>query len=160
MADIQPEAVSAQSFTFVDPAGQSLYYLYQGASPRLLTFGVMAALGIFAGSLIWAIMSNTFRLEWFVNFGDFLKHIIGGALMGIGGILAFGCTIGQGVTGTSTLALGSFLTFGAIVLGSALTMKIQLYKMVYEDASIFAVLVTSLVDVRMLPKGMRKLDAI
>jgi uncharacterized membrane protein YedE/YeeE len=38
-------------------------------------------------------------------------------LMGIGGILALGCTIGQGITGVSTLSLGSLLALAAIVTG-------------------------------------------
>ena len=81
--------------------------------------------------------------------------------MGFGGILALGCTIGQGVTGVSTLALGSFLAFGSIILGSALTMKVQYYKMVYEDdASFVNSLITGLVDLKLLPSSMRKLDAI
>jgi uncharacterized protein len=71
-----------------------------------------------------------------------------------------GCTIGQAVTGVSSLAIGSFITFFAIVLGSALTMKIQYYRMVYEEASFPAALVSSLVDFRLLPKGLRKLEAV
>ena len=78
-----------------------------------------------------------------------------------GGVLALGCTIGQGITGISTLALGSFIAFGGIVLGSALTMKIQYYKMVYEDeASFGAALVTSLVDMHLLPKALRRLESV
>ncbi|MDP2252974.1 MAG: YeeE/YedE thiosulfate transporter family protein [Thiobacillus sp.] len=50
-------------------------------------------------------------------------------LMGFGGVLAMGCTIGQGITGFSTLALGSILTFIAIVVGSAATMKVQYFLM-------------------------------
>ena len=80
--------------------------------------------------------------------------------MGIGGIMAFGCTIGQAVTGVSTLALGSLLTFIAIIFGSALTMKIQLYKMIYEQASLLDIFTTALVDLRLLPKGLRKLEAV
>ena len=81
--------------------------------------------------------------------------------MGFGGVLGLGCTIGQGVTGFSTLALGSILTFAGIVLGSALTMKIQYYKMVYEgDATFFKALITALVDFKLLPAGMRKLEAV
>ena len=53
-------------------------------------------------------------------------------LMGIGGVLAMGCTIGQGVTGLSTLALGSFLTLVSIIAGSAATMKYQYYLMMRE----------------------------
>ena len=82
-------------------------------------------------------------------------------IWGFGGILALGCTIGQAVTGVSTLAIGSFLAFGSIVFGSALTMKIQYYKMVYEDEASFAKsLITSLVDMKLLPSGMRKLEAV
>lgn len=160
MADIQPEAVRAQSFTFVDPAGQAVHYLFNGMKFSMITFGLVAGLGIMAGSFLWAIVSRSFKFEWFVSFGDFAKHIIGGALMGIGGVMSFGCTIGQAVTGASTLALGSFLTFAAIVLGSALTMKVQFYRMVYEDAGFISVFITSLVDVHLLPKGMRKLEAV
>ncbi len=121
----------------------------------------MAVFGVILGSLFWALLSKAFRVEWFVNIRDFLNHVIGGALMGIGGVLALGCTVGQGITGISTLALGSFLAFGGIVLGSAMTMKIQYYKMVYEDEASFGkAFVTALVDFKLLPGSMRKLDAI
>ena len=92
---------------------------------------------------------------------DFITHLIGAVLMGFGGVLALGCTIGQGITGISTLALGSFITFFAIVLGSALTMKVQYYRMVYEEeAGIISALVASLADLHLLPNGLRRLDKI
>jgi len=76
-------------------------------------------------------------------------------------VLGMGCTIGQGITGVSTLALGSFMTLASIILGSALTMKIQYYKMVYEaEASFYKALITALVDFKLLPSSMRKLEAI
>ncbi|MDR9437270.1 MAG: YeeE/YedE family protein [Thiohalophilus sp.] len=156
-----PRSVGTQSYTFINPVGQTLGYASEGFASRYLTFGVMAVFGVILGSLFWAIISRGFRVEWFVNFRDFINHVIGGALMGIGGVLALGCTVGQGITGISTLALGSFLAFGGIVLGSAMTMKIQYYKMVYEDeASFTKAFVTALVDFRLLPGSMRKLDAI
>jgi len=99
---------------------------------RLLTFGVMAFPGVIAGSLLWSLLSRSFRFEWFISFSDFAMHLVGAVLMGFGGVLAMGCTIGQGITGVSTLAVGSFITFIAIVLGSTLTMKVQYYKLVYE----------------------------
>lgn len=55
--------------------------------------------------------------------------------MGSGGVLAMGCTFGQGITGFSTLALGSLIAFGSFILGSAVTMKVEYYRMVYDDAS-------------------------
>lgn len=72
-----------------------------------------------------------------------------------------GCTIGQGITGVSTLALGSILSLISIIFGSALTMKIQYYKLVYEEeASFFAALASSLVDMKLLPSKMRKLEKV
>jgi uncharacterized membrane protein YedE/YeeE len=158
-ADTRP--LAAQSFTFINPMGQTVGYSASGFNSAYLTFGVMAVAGVILGSLLWSLLSRSFRVEWFSSFRDFLNHFIGAILMGFGGVLALGCTIGQAITGISTLALGSFIAFGGIVLGSALTMKIQYYKMVYEDdASFVAALITSLVDMHLLPKGMRRLEAV
>ena len=158
-ADTRP--LAAQSFTFINPMGQTAGYSASGFSSAYLTFGVMAVAGVILGSLLWSLLSRSFRFEWFASFRDFSSHFIGAILMGFGGVLALGCTIGQGITGISTLALGSFIAFGGIVLGSALTMKIQYYKMVYEaDASFIAALITALVDMHLLPKAMRRLDAV
>ena len=154
-------ALASQSFTFINPMGQALGYAVSGFNRTLLTFGVMALAGVIAGSLLWSLISRSFRFEWFASGRDFVNHFIGAILMGFGGVLAMGCTIGQAVTGFSTLALGSIITFVAIVLGSALTMKVQYYKMVYEkDATFFKALVSALVDIKLLPAGMRQLEAV
>jgi len=157
----RPRDVGVQSFTFINPIGQTLRYAVQEFNPVYVTFGLMAVLGVILGSFAWAVISKGFRIEWFVNFKDFMTHLIGAILMGIGGVLALGCTIGQAITGISTLAMGSFLAFGGIVFGSAMTMKIQYYKMVYEDEASFGkAFVTALVDFKLLPGSMRKLEAI
>jgi len=117
--------LASQSFTFINPMGQALGYAASGFNHTLLTFGIMALAGVLAGSLLWSLVSRSFRIEWFASARDFVNHLIGAIFMGFGGVLAMGCTIGQGVTGFSTLALGSILTFVAIVLGSAATMKAQ-----------------------------------
>ena len=157
----RPRDVGVQSFTFINPIGQTLRYAVQEFNPVYVTFGLVAVLGVILGSFAWALVSRGFRIEWFANFKDFLTHLIGGILMGVGGILALGCTIGQAITGVSTLAMGSFLAFGSIVFGSAMTMKIQYYKMVYEDEATFAkAFLTGLVDFKLLPGSMRKLEAI
>ena len=158
-ADTRP--LAPQSFTFINPMGQMAGYTAAGFQHAYLTFGVMAVFGVVLGSLLWSILSRSFRFEWFASFRDFLNHLFGATLMGFGGVLALGCTIGQGITGISTLALGSFIAFGGIVLGSALTMKVQYYKLVYEaEASFMAALVSSLVDMHLLPKSLRRLDAV
>ena len=153
--------LSPQSYTFINPIGQSLGYLGSGMQSSMITFGVVAVAGVILGSLLWSLLSRGFRIEWFSSRSDVMHHIIGATLMGFGGVLAMGCTIGQAITGISTLAIGSMLTFGAIFLGSALTMKVQYYKMVYEDeATFFKALISGLADLKLLPNAMRKLEAI
>jgi hypothetical protein len=83
---------------------------------------------VIAGSAAYAIATRTFRWEGFRDAEDTAMHIGGGILMGFGGITALGCTIGQGISGFSTLALGSILTFAAIIAGSAATMKYQYWR--------------------------------
>ena len=150
-----------QGLNFMGPTARTVGWGAQGFNPTLLNVGVMMVLGVIAGSLLWALLSRTFRFEWFASARDVGNHVFGAVLMGLGGVLAMGCTFGQAISGMSTLALGSALTFAAIVFGSALTMKIQLYLMVYEDEATFAdSLITALVDLRLLPAGLRKFDAI
>jgi len=132
MADTPPSRVETQSLTFISPMGDSVRYLMNPTNFSLINFGISALAGVIVGSFLYAIISRSFRIEWFTNMGDFLQHAIGAVLMGIGGVLSMGCTIGQGVTGVSTLALGSMLTFAAIVAGSAGTMKVQYWLMTRE----------------------------
>ena len=157
----QGRPLAAQSFTFINPMGQTLGLAAGGFERALITVGVVAVFGVVVGSFLWARVSRSFRVEWFSSVRDALNHVIGAVLMGFGGTLAMGCTIGQAITGVSTLALGSMLTFGAIFLGSALTMKVQYYKMVYEDeATLLKALITGLVDLHLLPESLRKLEAV
>jgi uncharacterized membrane protein YedE/YeeE len=119
-----------ESLSFVAPQAFLLELLmFWTDKSRIVTFGIASVLGVIAGSAAYAIASRSFRLEAFRDPGDMLRHIAGGILMGFGGIVALGCTIGQGISGFSTLAAGSILTFLAIVAGSAITMKVQYWQM-------------------------------
>jgi hypothetical protein len=100
---------------------------------KIVTFGIAATLGVVAGSLAYAVISKTFRWEIFRDAPDMLRHMAGGILMGFGGVTALGCTIGQGITGFSTLAAGSMLAFASIIAGAAATMKYQQWRMLRES---------------------------
>ncbi|HET9664623.1 MAG TPA: YeeE/YedE family protein [Burkholderiales bacterium] len=132
MAIDVPSRVQVQSYTFVSPMGDTARYLLDPDNLLLVNFGVMALAGVIAGSFFYALATRSFRIEWFASGGDFARHAAGGALMGLGGVLAMGCTVGQAITGISTLAIGSILTFMAIVIGSAGTMKFQYWRMMQE----------------------------
>jgi uncharacterized membrane protein YedE/YeeE len=118
-----------ESFSFVSPLAYTLEYLmFWTDKSRVITYGIASAAGVIAGSAAYALATKTFRWEGFRDAEDTANHIVGGMLMGFGGICALGCTIGQGITGFSTLALGSIITFVAIVAGSAATMKYQYWR--------------------------------
>jgi len=110
------------SITFVAPVAESLQYLmtFTGST---INFGIAVVGGVIAGSFLMAIATGTFKVESFTDRSDFVRHISGAALMGSGGILALGCTIGQGITGMATLAIGSILAWLSIIAGGYLGVK-------------------------------------
>jgi hypothetical protein len=112
--------------------GDGLRYLMDPTKLSLVNFGVAALAGVILGGFLYAIVTKGFRYERFFTFRDFASHVIGGALMGTGGVLAMGCTVGQAITGVSTLAIGSILAFFSIVIGAAGTMKYQYWRMLRE----------------------------
>lgn len=122
-----------ESFSFVAPMAFSLEYLMLWTDKsKIITYGIASAAGVVAGSLAYALATKSFRWEGFRDAEDTGTHMVGGTLMGFGGIVALGCTVGQGISGFSTLALGSILTFVAIVAGAAATMKWQYWRMMRE----------------------------
>lgn len=143
------EPIRLESYTFTGPIGDTLMYLmtFTGST---INFGIAAILGVILGSMIYAVLSRTFRIETFVNREDMVRHMLGGIFMGFGGVVALGCTIGQGISGMSTLALGSVLALISIIFGSALTMKVEYYLM--DDEGFFRSLRHALADMRLMPR--------
>jgi uncharacterized membrane protein YedE/YeeE len=118
-----------ESFSFVAPTAYVLELLMLWTDQsRIVTFGVAGVLGMAAGSAAVALATGTFRWEGFASTEDLVNHIVGGVLMGFGGVTALGCTIGQGLTGISTLALGSFLALGGIIGGCVAALKYQYWR--------------------------------
>ena len=142
------EPVRLETLTFIAPVGNALNYLMTWTGSTI-GFGVAVVLGVVAGSLGYSVATGRFRVETFSTRADMLNHLYAGALMGFGGVLALGCTIGQGVGGLSTLSLGSLITIIAIVFGSALTNKFQYYRL---DDSFVKSLHQALQDLRLLPR--------
>jgi len=122
-----------ESFSFVAPFAFTLEYLMLWTDKsKIITYGIASAAGVIAGSAAYALATRSFRWEGFRDAEDTANHILGGILMGFGGITALGCTIGQAISGFSTLALGSIITFVAIVAGSAATMKYQVWRIEHQ----------------------------
>jgi hypothetical protein len=124
----------AESLTFVAPAAYTLELLMLWSDKSLLvTFGIAITLGMILGSFAYSLLFKRFRWEGFVSVEDTRNHIIGAVLMGAGGVTAMGCTIGQGVTGLSTLALGAFIALAGMIVGCAAMLKYQYWKLMNEN---------------------------
>lgn len=116
------EPVPLASLTFVRPLGESLVYLmvFSGAT---VTFGIGTVAGVPIGAFAAAMAKGEFRFEAFDDSGEMLRYLAGGALMGIGGVTALGCTIGQAITGMSTLAVSAPIVFATIGIGACLGLR-------------------------------------
>lgn len=119
--DFEPAPLASASF--IVPVGDGLLYLMQ-ATGRTLGFGPALVAGVVAGSFLMAVLRGEWGLEGFSAARPVGRYLAGGALMGIGGVLAVGCSIGQGLTGASTLALMSLLAMTGILAGTALTLRL------------------------------------
>ena len=118
-----------ESLSFVAPAAYSLELLLLWTDASLhLSFGIASAIGVVAGSAAHALATRTFSLEGFASAEDLRNQIFGAVLMGFGGITALGCTIGQGMSGLSTLAIGSFIAVAGIVAGCVATLRYTLWR--------------------------------
>lgn len=142
------EPVQAESMSFILPTGDAVSYLMTWTGTRI-DFAIAAVFGLIAGAFIYSVVTRRFRLEGFTSTADMMRHVIGAVLMGFGGIVGFGCTIGQGVTGVSTLSVGSLVTLASIIFGSALTIRIQYHQM--DEMGFMRALVQALRDFRLLP---------
>jgi uncharacterized membrane protein YedE/YeeE len=132
-AFIATTANRPESLSLVAPFAYTLELLmFWSDTSRHVTFGIATALGIVVGSLAYAVSAGTWREESFPDSTDLKRHLLGAVLMGFGGITAMGCTIGQGLSGISTLALGSVITLLSLIVGAALMMKLDYWRLMRE----------------------------
>jgi uncharacterized membrane protein YedE/YeeE len=118
-----------ESFSFVAPAAGLLdWLLFFSDRSKQLNIGIVTLLGVIAGSAASALQRREFRWEGFRQTEDLVNHLIGAALMGIGGVTALGCTFGQGLSGLSTLSLGSLIAVLGLIAGGVLGLRLQLWR--------------------------------
>ena len=156
--DDAPYDAGVQSMTFVKQTGQFLWWAQSGFSARFVSIAMVAALGVAGGSFLYSMVTCHFGFEWFSDPKDLVLHAVGGFIMGTGGVLALGCTFGQAISGVATLALGSFVTFGFIVLGAAISLHMRNCLMMYRgEVTFWQSLLAALLSLRLLPKAFNKL---
>ncbi|OYV45452.1 MAG: hypothetical protein B7X12_08740 [Halothiobacillus sp. 20-53-49] len=123
MANSPQEGLGTQSFTFSAPMGDVVYFLQHPTHFSDITFGVVAVFGLLLGSLISTAIRREFGLVLPTTVREWSRTIIGSVMVGGGSVLAMGCTVGHGLSGISTLALGSFVALGAIMVGAWLALR-------------------------------------
>jgi hypothetical protein len=120
----------AEAMSFVAPVAYAVDWLmYFSDASKVLTLGIVSVFGVIAGSAVMALWSGTFRWEGFGSTEDVANHLAGALLMGVGGVTAMGCTIGQGLTGLSTLGLNSLVAFAAILAGARAGFSYQMWRL-------------------------------
>jgi|CryBogDrversion2_8_1035294.scaffolds.fasta_scaffold11403_2 hypothetical protein len=119
-----------EAVTFVSPMAYLLDWLvfYSDAS-KVLGYASICALGVASGSLLSALLGRNFRWEGFGSTEDLGTHLIGALLMGVGGVVAMGCTFGQGMSGFSTLSINAIEVVIFIVLGCIMAYRYQTWRL-------------------------------
>jgi uncharacterized membrane protein YedE/YeeE len=119
-----------ESLTFVAPIAYTIDWLiFFSDKSKVLTIAIVTTAGVVLGSALYALATRSFRWEGFRDAQDTALHLIGAVLMGVGGVTAMGCTIGQGLSGVSTLSLTSFVAFAAIVAGAVAALRWQVWRL-------------------------------
>jgi len=119
-----------ESLSFVSPLAYTIdWLLFFSDASKVLTIGIVSTVGVVLGSAAVALATRSFRWEGFRDAEDTANHLIGAALMGVGGVTALGCTIGQGLSGLSTLSIGSFVALAGILAGGVAALRWQMWKL-------------------------------
>ena len=120
----------AEALSFVSPVAYAVdWFLFFSDKAKVLTIGIVSVFGVVAGSAIYAMSTRSFRWEGFRDAQDTANHLVGAVLMGVGGVAAVGCTVGQGLSGLSTLSASSFVAVAAIVAGAVVALKYQVWRL-------------------------------
>ncbi len=120
----------AEALSFVAPVAYTLDWLmFFSDKSKVITLGIASVFGVIIGSAVMALASKSFRWEGFGGTEDVANHLVGAVLMGVGGVTAMGCTVGQGLSGISTLSTMSFIAVAAIIVGAVLAFKYQMWRL-------------------------------
>jgi Na+-transporting NADH:ubiquinone oxidoreductase subunit NqrB len=116
-----------QALSFTSPMARTLDWVMSYDGNAALTLGVVSVVGVVIGALAYALVNRSFQWEGFHGTQDTALHIVGALFMGVGGVTAGGCTVGQGLSGLSTLSITSMIAVAGIMLGGVLGLRLQMW---------------------------------
>jgi uncharacterized membrane protein YedE/YeeE len=133
-AFVATNSTRMESLSFVAPVAYTVdWLLFFSDKSKVLTIGIVSTFGVVVGSALVALSGRSFRWEGFAGAEDTANHLVGATLMGVGGVTALGCTVGQGLSGVSTLAIGSFIALAGIIAGAVLALRYQVWRLERMD---------------------------
>ena len=119
-----------ESLSFVAPVAYLLDWLmFFSDKSKVLSLGIVSVLGVISGSFVMSRLDGSFRWEGFGSVEDLGNHLVGAVLMGVGGVTAMGCTVGQGLSGISTLSLNAVIALASIIAGAVLALRYQIWRL-------------------------------
>ena len=121
-----------QALSFTSPIARTLDWFMSFDANTILTLGVVTVFGAVLGSFIHSLYNRSFQWEGFSSTQDTALHVVGGLFMGVGGVTAGGCTVGQGLSGLSTLSVTSMIALTGIMLGGVIGLRLQLWLLMRE----------------------------
>ena len=121
-----------EALSFTSPMARTLDWVISFDATKTLTLGVVAVAGVVLGSFAYSLYNRSFQWEGFHGTQDTALHIVGALFMGVGGVTAGGCTVGQGLSGLSTLSVTSMIAVVGIMLGGILGLRLQMWLLMRE----------------------------
>ena len=119
-----------ESLSMVAPVGFAIdWLLFFSDKSKVLTLGIVSVVGLSVGACVVSLLDRSFRWEGFGSIEDLANHLAGGLLMGVGGVTAMGCTVGQGLSGISTLSIASFIALAGIIAGAVAALRYQSWRL-------------------------------
>lgn len=121
-----------QALSFTSPMARTLDWVINFDATKALSMGVVLVVGVVLGALAYSLYERSFQWEGFRSTQDTALHIVGALLMGVGGVTAGGCTVGQGLSGMSTLSVTSMIAVLGIMLGGIMGLRFQMWLLMRE----------------------------
>ena len=119
-----------EALSFTAPVANTIdWVMFFSDKAKVLTIGIVSVFGVVIGSAVYALADRSFRWEGFRDAEDTANHLVGAVLMGVGGVTAMGCTVGQGLSGLATLSATSFVAVSAIIAGAVAALKFQVWRL-------------------------------
>ena len=127
------EAVTVTGHSFAAPLGETILYVMTSTGSGL-SFGVGSVVGVVIGALLGSTRLGHFRWEACDDARELGRQLVGASMMGVGAVLAGGCSVGQGLSGFSVLGYTAPIALLSIYAGARIGLHVLIYGQGFRNA--------------------------